>query len=556
MLKRLQILLVVGGVLGFSACKKTSPAPRGVAVVPAAATAPTKLGKPATFIFAKATDTVAELPRRYLAPLPVSVAEFKRFTEGDVRYPPETHVRDSICAGNPAALDAVATAVKSARGQVEALILSYAELIQFCAPNKAYCEQAQQWLAAPELRSLGYRFLANCSGEGAATAFAAKDAPDDAVLAWHAAPRSAAPDCSQRHGQALAAVVKKEPSGSANGRRLEDATRQLAACTDPWVTPTLLAVHRSASGKMKSAIALALRRAQSPELKAIFAAACVAEPDAAECNDNDAPRGLYVVPKEEPRKHAEPSLASLEASVMDNEQPGYVRTKALYEIATRDRARALDVVRKLRLNNGELPSPVRVAANVITAYQDPQAMFADLQQLGLLSAQPEKPLEFEMSFMLIQGGHVNVFDPETGMWPNQHDSLLRDLAAMDAAGMKDIFFDEIAPNDDAGPYKLVAYADGHRYETIAENFGDWYDVSAVVGLLNTVARARKLTTRFSSLSQSVGNTAYVIAGPEPALQSLFARGLLEQADANQDVQDAKAWERRVLDKIATPAANP
>lgn len=545
------LLLVVGG-----ACKSSkSPTPNpSVAATIDAAPLPSSVASPAGLVYAQVSKTNAAVPQRYTAPLPSTVEEFKRFQAGDIRFPPATYAQDAICLGDTAVLGSVMTAVKRARQQAAALTSAYATLIEYCTPSKAYCEQALRWISDESpVRNLGYHFLVQCQDPGAAAAFAAVPAPAEAVVVWHTKSYSDTPICTQRFADALVSVAAQNLDVQRNGWQvdLRLATNQLAGCSAPWATAALVAAHKSARGTNKLVIGLALGRASAPELKAIYAAACKTQPESADCGRGGIEsRNALVDPPA-------PSFDALEAVIVDKAKRDYVRATALYDLAARDRKRALDVLQKVRRNEGALPAELRIAANTITAFRDAQAMLEDLQQLGMAGALAAGDMRRGVKGLLIEAGRVHHFDPETGMWPNHHDSLLRALAAMDSDGMNGIIFDEIAPPvDSEDPYQLVAYVNGHRYTTQAQNFGDWYDVNAAVGLLNALAKERNIATRYASLSQSSGNDAYVISGPEPALQALFQRGLLQPSDAAQDVQDAKAFERSVLDKMAAPAARP
>ena len=82
------------------------------------------------------------------------------------------------------------------------------------------------------------------------------------------------------------------------------------------------------------------------------------------------------------------------------------------------------------------------------------------------------------------------FDVETGSFPNEHDALLRELGAAAAGDLAGVVFEEIAPKEGAsdGRYRLQAYADGRRWSVDAQDYGDWYDVDAVLRLANALLR--------------------------------------------------------------------
>lgn len=153
--------------------------------------------------------------------------------------------------------------------------------------------------------------------------------------------------------------------------------------------------------------------------------------------------------------------------------------------------------------------------------------------------------------ILIAGGRATRFDTETGQFPNEHDVLLAELAALAAPALDDVIFEEHPPPEsemDTGSYGLVAYSRGKRIETRAENLGDWYDLGAVVGLLNAVARDRGIADRFVVLPTG-DQTATVLAGPEKGIEAARAEGLITIASAGAAMDTGKAFEQRVFEAI-------
>jgi hypothetical protein len=75
----------------------------------------------------------------------------------------------------------------------------------------------------------------------------------------------------------------------------------------------------------------------------------------------------------------------------------------------------------------------------------------------------------------------------------------------------------------------------------AENRGDWYDVEAVVGLLNALLVARKSDTRLGML-QTGDQSVLVVAGPASGLESLADAGLLDVGDPHEPERVGKRAE--------------
>jgi len=160
----------------------------------------------------------------------------------------------------------------------------------------------------------------------------------------------------------------------------------------------------------------------------------------------------------------------------------------------------------------------------------PPELAARLRSFGLLP-EGKEVVGSSSADLLLEAGRAYGFDVETGQIPSEHDSLLRSLAALAGDGMKDALFEEVPPAEEGaeGVYVLRVYLAGQRYQTPARNMGDWYDVRAVVGLLNSVARARQLEVRWLALATG-DQTATVVAGPEKGLRDAVAAELLELAE--------------------------
>ena len=152
------------------------------------------------------------------------------------------------------------------------------------------------------------------------------------------------------------------------------------------------------------------------------------------------------------------------------------------------------------------------------------------------------------------GGRATRFDTETGSFPNNHDELMFRLARLAGDDLKGVVFEEIPPDEsemDSGGYELRAYADGQRYVVPAENHGDWYDVDAVLGLLNALLVAKKSSWRYAVVPTG-GQDIIVVTAPEKTLATTARNGLLSLAEASDAMEKGKAFERKVLDDLRGP----
>jgi hypothetical protein len=160
--------------------------------------------------------------------------------------------------------------------------------------------------------------------------------------------------------------------------------------------------------------------------------------------------------------------------------------------------------------------------------------------------------------MLGAAGCVYGFVVETGMFPNAHDSLMRELAALAGDALAGALFDEIPPvydenaadeaSEEVGPYRLSVYLDGKRYRIDAENHGDWYDLEAVLKLMNAVLADRRSSSRLFTLDTG-GQESIVIAATPDAFRKAVAAGLIEAGDAGAAEDAGKAYEDTVFGRV-------
>jgi hypothetical protein len=181
------------------------------------------------------------------------------------------------------------------------------------------------------------------------------------------------------------------------------------------------------------------------------------------------------------------------------------------------------------------------------ATSDARALAARLRDLGFNRVDPDHTGDATTADDLLVGaGHGYWFDVETGTFPNEHDSLLRSLADTVRPALDGVVFEEIAPDidDEDGGYVLRAYVDGQRLETTAENLGDWYDVDAVLRLLDAVLHERRSDQRFVLL-ETMDQTATVVGGKAEVLRAALEAKLITTGDPKAAEALGKAFEDRV-----------
>ena len=191
----------------------------------------------------------------------------------------------------------------------------------------------------------------------------------------------------------------------------------------------------------------------------------------------------------------------------------------------------------------------------LTRYDSAAAVRTVLEAHGLLNGKGQpgvveyygedwKPLTG--SDWLIKAGNQYSFDAETGTHPNNHDILLYDLAELFGDTFEGAIFSETAPHwDSEEPYQLYATLDDRNWQRQAENYGDWYDVSAVLDLVNEMAADMGILDRIMPL-ETGDQTVTIIVGPGQSLVSAAAEGLIRPADAATSRERGKAFEEEIL----------
>ena len=434
----------------------------------------------------------APLPARYAAALPETVADLERWWDDHERFPPPAHAIDGVVSGDPGWIGRLrrsAERVPAGETQRWAAIwqgkLEYRQVRPaFCASTRAIAAEADSTLR----RALMPAFAEHCAGAEDAAAVLRNDTPDAAVLDYYDAET---PNRGPRppFGQRLARAARNAFQGD-DGQAARRAAFVLAELHQPEADATLLSLHGEIRDQERAdQVAMAFVRSDSRPGHAQAQSACARRPQDPMCEELRKPR---------------PALAA-----QPHESPA-------------------------------LPPPAKVRARI-----------EQLQNLGFARVGDIDPskLESEDAVAVLQAaGYAHWFDVETGAFPNQHDALLRELAELVRPTLDGVVFEEVAPSDDEGPYQLFAYADGMRYRTRAENHGDWYDVDAVLRLLDALLQARKSSDRYLALDTG-DQTLVVVGGPRRAIDAALAQKLLIPGDPAEAERAGKAFETQVLDQL-------
>jgi len=432
----------------------------------------------------------APIPPRYSSPLPASLADMRRWVQGDPRFPALGHVKDHVLNGDErwiARLGEAASKVPAA-DQAE-WAKAWTNIVHFETATPGYCVSVRSIVAGPpsaQRAALIGPYAQSCASDAELELIVRADTPDAAVIEYYSAFEN---EFSSRkhpyHPRFASAARAMILAGDYEAR---GAAFNLAEHPDPRARAALRTIHAQiADRKRADEIALAFHESKDPADKALTLEACKRMKDDPVCTH---PVSAAEVQEPEPP----PDPAELEA------------TKSL--------------IAKLS------------AAGFckVSALDPANAGGADTRGL------------------LMMAGHAWWFDVETGMFPNYHDSLMRHLAALVSPALDGAVFEETAPNIDSqsAPYRLTMYVAGRRLRAEARNLGDWYDVEAVLNLMNAAMKEIGSDIRFVPLATG-DQTLIIVGAPKPVLDRAIAAGLIKPGDANESERAGKEFEAEVLE---------
>lgn len=438
------------------------------------------------------TIVQAEVPKRYVAPLPSDVASLHAWLTGDSSLTVVAHVVDSILLGDPDMLARLREASSQVRDAEAAQWASkWAELFEYGRVSPSFCTQARSIMDAPPSAiraALSLPFSGSCAEAADVSLIVRADTPNSAVLTFF--------DPWRQYGMAerigfhpRLASAARETIANASEMEARRAAFVLAGQRDPRAEAALVDIHSAIKAQEKAdRVAMAFLRSESADVRARAAGACKRSPNDPMCESHQ-------------RMEEEGDLTQ------EEQVP---------------------------------PDVVRARIDQLTALGFDKAASLDVSKMDSDATE----------FLLVAARHAYWFDVETGMYPNQHDSLMRQLSSLIAPELDAAVFEEIAPgfDDESAPYEIVAYAKGKKYRTLAENLGDWYDIDAVLRLMNTIMADRKSATRFVSLATE-DQTMIIVAGPSTAIAAAAKQGLLELGDPAEAERLGKHFEDRMLKSL-------
>ena len=459
--------------------------------------------------YGEVSITVAEPPARFAADWPSSAAALAGWYE-DADALPINHALDGLLAGDAglfARLRAASLIVeeRDRAGWVRQLH----GLLEFKSIQPGFCANARPAMdgAPSALReALAPAFVQRCLRPDDRPLVLRADTPASAVLDYFA-PRYT--DDMPPWDDAFEAAVRAEYAAAGNAYARRRVASALTRHPDPRAEASLLALYRDTpEGDDKIDLGMLLRGGRTAEARTIGNAVCTKHPDSEPCRTERAMGGTTLL-------LPAPGFGGLPDTTPQAAEPG------------------------------DPPEQVRSMTGRMIAVG-----FDRLRDFDLTPVRWADPVE-----ILAAAGYLHGFDVETGVFPNAHDSLMRELAALAGDALAGALFDEIPPvydenagDEEVGPYRLSVYLGGKRYRIDAENHGDWYDLDAVLTLMNAVLADRRSDTRLFTLDTG-DQTAIVVAATTDAFRGALAAGLLEAGDPQAAEAGGKAYEEAVLGRM-------
>jgi hypothetical protein len=181
---------------------------------------------------------------------------------------------------------------------------------------------------------------------------------------------------------------------------------------------------------------------------------------------------------------------------------------------------------------------LKESAKVLASVHAREALHSRLLTAGLIQA-GDAPSDggahaVAARDVLVRYGRATCFDGEPGGFPVGHDGLAVRLAWLARPALDGMIFDESEPYGVDYGYQVHAYAGGYRSSVDARNLGGRYDVTGVVGLLNSMLRERYSDVRFAWLAVPGVAVVCVVAGYEQSLLAAERDGLIT-------LQDPPVW---------------
>lgn len=507
------------------------------------------------FRFADLRRTNEDVPARFRAALPTSIDGWQIWGDG---FPPRAYVEDLLLSSSDMRdrFGAALASALEAGASMEELLAVHGTMVRWLEPDE--CGWLGEWAEREETPAAARPFFwiefASCLPLGDEAPFQGNDLPPRAILARYAAQLNATQVAetpneermlSPRLVETLRRVLEREC-------RTEDFAVTLVGVSillrfDGGIDAALELRRRFPDAV--DAIDPLLRGETNPEAVRLFDAYCRRNSEARECRTGGPRWARAPIPipggppttttlAEEVRRYD----FNARSFVADHPEQRIEVRDVLAECAAEDAFGAQTCLKQLALVDRPLAralaadfgsstfAEMNALLRTLREDDDGTTLGRRMQAMGLITNVDEGAVT-ALDHLLL-GGRALEFDLETGMVPNEHDSLLRRLAALHPETSVGVVFGEDVSGDMDGPYELHAWRDGQRWSCDAENLGDRYDLDAVLGMLNSLSRLAESNVRWLALTSE--EQVVVVAGPDDVLQSAVNAGLIEPEARDAD----------------------
>ncbi|PTL82751.1 hypothetical protein [Vitiosangium sp. GDMCC 1.1324] len=192
----------------------------------------------------------------------------------------------------------------------------------------------------------------------------------------------------------------------------------------------------------------------------------------------------------------------------------------------------------------------------------------ELLQISSGASVPDdnRPEYWDETFMRLGRGYG--FDPEAGEYPVDHEDLFRDLLPLVSPLLNGARFTQVLPGEGdveqearaLGPadaadedgglnsrYTLRLRHGGRRYSVTFHDISDYYNINAVLALLNAALEACGTSLRFFGFGD------VVILGPLQGVQQAMREGFIPGFEGESIFED---WEMEELDAWSESGDTP
>ncbi|MFO0709702.1 MAG: hypothetical protein U0353_07665 [Sandaracinus sp.] len=464
---------------------------------------------------------------------------------------------DDLCAGRAASWESL-SALLDARATPldDALVSRLADASAhgcYDPEGGAACTFAQRALEGTDTSRapLAWSLLAHCPDEVALPLLDRVDAPAPAILRFLVTREALGVRPVRLPAYALQSVTHAlaQRAGPDEPFPFHELAAALGHYDDPNATRALVQMYEVAPGYARESIGVAIRFPDDDRSRAIHQESCATVPAdtyVLACNDGSlaARVGTYELDvhlelARHPEEHDE-LVAALESCAAHAEDPG-AGMMCFRRLAELDRERAASVASSriaqanlplLGLPAVSAPQPFVTSLEAeVRRFPSEGAMTAALASAGISSAPTPALARHPASMLeaLAARGHALLIDEETGTFPTPHDVLLRRLARMVAPALDAVVFDQVSPDESqmaVGRYSLRAHLEGRVLETYARNYGDFYDLEAVVGLIDALLVRRGALDRCVIARDDAAAGTAIVCASLPQLRALESAGIL------------------------------